>query len=332
MLMSPDLVLQDSHSIHELALIQRKESAYANIRSLNRRLNLAIVVPVYNENGRIYSAGSKLHEACELVSASNHNLRLEFIFVDEGSTDGTYEVLSSIVQASPDQIYVNAHVLQIPEDMKTYKHQTAEEKNVQMGGALLEGFRYACREDSKASHVLYTDFDNSVPLWEIGNALPLIEDGVDVVVGSRRESDSVVVRDKNVAGYGSKFITVWNRLFPALGRIVKDTNGAFHIWKKESLPSVLDWIHTNKVFSPAFKTAYLHKAVQEGRRVESMGITFIDVIDGSHFSGNDPAGRLSVYARIIRHLAPLSSEARDFAQKLLQLDQVGMMQFIAQHE
>ncbi|MDP6447719.1 MAG: glycosyltransferase family 2 protein, partial [Pirellulaceae bacterium] len=52
---------------------------------------LSIVVPVYNE---VESLGELYHEIDEV--ASEHDLQLEIVFVDDGSSDGSWEAIADL--------------------------------------------------------------------------------------------------------------------------------------------------------------------------------------------------------------------------------------------
>ena len=52
---------------------------------------LSVIIPAYNEEKCIKHAYSAIHS----VLAEN-NIESEFIFVDDGSVDGTYEIISEL--------------------------------------------------------------------------------------------------------------------------------------------------------------------------------------------------------------------------------------------
>ncbi|HIP50154.1 MAG TPA: glycosyltransferase [Candidatus Pacebacteria bacterium] len=58
---------------------------------LEKRVELSVVVPVYNEEGNVAKLHKKIVEACEGLHKS-----YEIIFVDDGSCDGTVEICKSL--------------------------------------------------------------------------------------------------------------------------------------------------------------------------------------------------------------------------------------------
>ena len=311
-----------------LAVDRRKNTAFENLKSQDSSVSITVVVPVYNEATRMDRLGTKLQQLRDVEKASRGNVICNIVLVDEGSTDNTVEILHNIKKEVGDEHGEDKiTITEIPDELKEYKTRHIKEKKVQMGGALSHGFRFIA-ENIEADFVIYTDFDDSVPMWEIGNALPHINGGVDVLIGSRREKDSAIERHGEVLGNGARFISVWKDLFPELGKVTNDTNGAFLVWKRELLGEIADWADQTKTYSPAFKTGALAQAVKSGKQVRSMGIAFIDVAEGSHFAGNDADGRLKVYARILKGLA-IHSDNRELVEKIKASNEDEMLDFIA---
>ncbi|MCZ6679570.1 MAG: glycosyltransferase, partial [Candidatus Poribacteria bacterium] len=60
------------------------------------KINLSIVIPVFNEE-------ANLHELCDRLTNSLTRLKgsYEIIFVDDGSTDGSFEILRGLAQMTP---------------------------------------------------------------------------------------------------------------------------------------------------------------------------------------------------------------------------------------
>jgi len=77
--------------------------------------------------------------------------------------------------------------------------------------------------------VLFTDMDQSTPIWELGKLLPWYEQGYDVVIGSRgiaREGSSLVRKA------GSFVFLALRRLF--LLRNIRDTQCGFKSCRREA--------------------------------------------------------------------------------------------------
>jgi glycosyltransferase involved in cell wall biosynthesis len=142
---------------------------------------LSIVVPVYNEEGRLPHMLAQLRDAPQ--QCLNEGLELlEIRIVDDGSTDGTAELLRREAAANP---------LVVPVYMKANRGK---------GAVVAVGIREASGELS-----LITDVDLSTPLSELGALYEPIREGWDIAIGSRaleREKvDRSAYRDVMSRGY-----------------------------------------------------------------------------------------------------------------------------------
>jgi dolichyl-phosphate beta-glucosyltransferase len=125
---------------------------------------LSLIVPVYNEAGRLEAP------LAAVVQYLNQNFqRWEILYVDDGSTDTTFEILQKAA-------------VQYPE-LKTLRSPTNEGK----GAAIRKGFGQA-----QGDILVFSDADFSTPIEECTRLLQLLRSGHDVVIGSRGLPDSKV--------------------------------------------------------------------------------------------------------------------------------------------
>jgi len=118
-----------------------------------------IIVPCYNESGRL--------NAGEFLEWARREPELHFLFVNDGSTDGTGEILDRLSRACHERI---RHI--------TMERNRGKAKAVRCG--FLESFR------SGYDVIGYWDADLATPLETIPRFCELLEDGrVDGVIGSR---------------------------------------------------------------------------------------------------------------------------------------------------
>ena len=126
-----------------------------NYPSSNLPLTVSIIIPVYNEINTIEPLLTRVR------SQNVEFVNLETIVVDDGSDDGTRELLQN-----------NPHL---------YDHLIQNQRNLGKGGAVREGLR-----KSKADYVLFQDADLEYDPIEYGKLIsPILSFNADVVMGSR---------------------------------------------------------------------------------------------------------------------------------------------------
>lgn len=131
---------------------------------------ISFVIPVYNEQGRI----KKTFEALKRVRLP-HGLKLsEVIFVNDGSTDQAKTKINRFRMK-------NKRIASV--------RLVSYEKNMGKGYAVRQGML-----SSTSDYTLFFDADMSTPLSEIVKLKPLMEDGVDVIFGTRKNGQSTVVK------------------------------------------------------------------------------------------------------------------------------------------
>jgi len=120
--------------------------------------SLSVVIPVYNEEENIPELYRELKEVLEKLP-----YRYEIIFVDDGSTDRTYEILQKLAEEDP-------HV-------KVIRFR----RNYGQTAAMYAGFQYA-----EGDVVVTMDGDLQNDPRDIPRLLEKIEEGYDIVSGWRK--------------------------------------------------------------------------------------------------------------------------------------------------
>lgn len=136
------------------------------------RESVTIVIPCYNEETAIPYLSNTL-ESVEYTLSEHY--KPEFLFVDDCSTDSTFELLEALLGTK-----TNARVI-----------RQSENKGVM--GAILTGIR-----EAKSELVCSMDCDCSYDPHELQNMLPKLTDGVDLVTASPYHRDGHV---KNVPAW-----------------------------------------------------------------------------------------------------------------------------------
>lgn len=130
-------------------------SVFMKSKKETRARSLSIFFPCYNDKGTI---GTLVLEARKVAESFTDDY--EIIVIDDGSTDGSRELLQSLKEEWP--------------DLKLVFHN----KNRGYGGALRSGFKTATKE-----FVFYTDGDAQYDVSELPILWEKMKNGVDIVNG-----------------------------------------------------------------------------------------------------------------------------------------------------
>lgn len=189
-------------------------------------MKISVVVPVYNEE-------ASLAELARRVEAAYAGA--EIIFVDDGSTDGTWNVISQLAVENPSRV-------------KGLKHR----KNFGKATALTVGFKHASGE------IIFTmDGDLQDDPAEIPNFLRKLDEGYDLVSGWKKIRHDPI--DKTLP---SKF---FNWATTALtGVKLHDFNCGFKAYRKDVVTNLPLYGELHR-FIPVFAAA-------DGWRVGEMAV------------------------------------------------------------
>ena len=188
---------------------------------------LSILMPVYNE-------ASTLHEIIAKVEAVNlGDVRKELIIVDDGSKDGTRELLKDMAESSKHKIYFHG-------------------QNMGKGAALRTALHYA-----EGDIILIQDADLEYdPAEYVELVKPILEGRADVVYGSRLTGGKVS-RAFNFWHYlGNKMLTfVTNILYNA---ILTDMETCYKVFRADVVKNIQ--IKSNKFdFEPEITAKILKR-------------------------------------------------------------------------
>lgn len=168
-----------------------------------------IIIPTYNEKENI---------AKMIPYVLNLSERFEILIVEDGSPDGTADVVKQLMWEYPERI----HIIE-----RTGK--------LGLGTAYITGFKWALQHTYKYIFEMDADFSHPpVKLLELLNACE--NKGADLAVGSRYVKDGGVVNWPFNRLFLSLFASKYVRLIT--GMRVKDTTAGFVCYKRETLQHI----------------------------------------------------------------------------------------------
>jgi len=213
--------------------------------SRERMLDLSIVVPAYNEQWRIPTTLINL-----LDYLDQSELHYEIIVVDDGSLDNTTEVVKKF-----EKIRSQIRHIRIP-------------SNYGKGNAVKTGVL-----NSYGKRILFTDADGATPIEELERLSVAMDQGADVVIGSRAISskETKVVTNFFRKYLGRVFNTIIN-LF--LIKDVADTQCGFKLFTASSAKFLFE-SQRAKGFSFDFEILFI--ARKTGLKVSEVPVNWQNV-------------------------------------------------------
>jgi dolichol-phosphate mannosyltransferase len=139
-------------------------------------MKVAIILPVYNEIENIAKLEQEFLPIVKKLAQSND---VEVIFVDDGSTDGTYQA-------------IQATFMEVDRNNLRFSIQR-HPNNQGLGAALRTGFKAA-----SADFIVTTDSDGSYSYTEIPALLSCLQNGASIVTASPYHANGKV---EGVPGY-----------------------------------------------------------------------------------------------------------------------------------
>lgn len=182
-------------------------------------MKLSIIIPAYNEEKRLPPSLRKIYQWLKKQKISS-----EIIIVDDGSTDGTLEVVRSWQKKI--------------KKLKIITYKTNRGK----GYAVKKGVLV-----SKGDLVIFVDADLSTPIDQAQKLIREIEKGADVVAGSRASSRGGKVVE---AADKTRILMAW--IFNRFVRLLLiygpgDTQCGFKVFTRDSAKKIFTKIKSNSV-------------------------------------------------------------------------------------
>jgi dolichol-phosphate mannosyltransferase len=212
-----------------------------------------VIVPTYNERSNI--------ERLVATVLSQHE-SLEILVVDDGSPDGTGEIVDRIAAANP------------------RVHAVHRARKLGLGTAYLTGFRWALEREY--DYVFEMDADFSHDPAHLPQFLEAIASS-DLVLGSRyRQGRVTVVNWPMTRLLLSYCANMYARVVTGLR--LGDATGGFKCFRREVLQAIpLDEVRSNGY---AFQIEMSFRAWRKGFRITEIPIVFVDRTDGESKMSN----------------------------------------------
>jgi dolichol-phosphate mannosyltransferase len=212
-----------------------------------------VIVPTYNERENVA-------RLIDTVLAQDR--RLEVLVVDDGSPDGTGEIVEG-------QRQLNARV-----------HLISRPRKMGLGTAYIAGFRWAL--DRRYDYVFEMDADFSHDPAHLPEFLRAIQES-DLVLGSRYRDGKVTVVNWPI---GRLLLSYYANVYAraVTGLPVWDATGGFKCFRRAVLQAIdLDSVRSNGY---AFQIEMSMRAWKQGFRIQEIPIVFVDRTEGqSKMSG-----------------------------------------------
>jgi len=300
------------------------------LEAVREPVHLSVVFAVYRENIRILTRDEHPHGE-DFVRRKLDQLRWLFgptpqhswdlTIVDDGCPENSGRLARRVLDdyAASDETRVLFLEDAIREGLPVASRLTSVDDS-RKGGAIRYGLWHATREARPGNHVaLFTDADLSTHLAQGGLLVhPLTEKGTNASIGSRREPESVVVKESGRDARGRLFIYLWKRLLPQLGGIV-DTQCGFKAFRASHLRT---WIEGTSENGFAFDIEYLLRVRLSGPdSITRVPVAWIDSTAESTTTDLEPyLPMLRAIVGMYRGYLPESVEAERFAELIEALD------------
>src|SRR3954452_8735467 len=206
-----------------------------------------VIVPTFNERENI----TRL-----IGSILEQDHRLEILVVDDGSPDGTGDLVEGVMQHEP-----RLHILKRPRKMG-------------LGTAYIAGFRWALQENYDLVFEMDADFSHDPA--HLSQFLGAI-DGADLVLGSRYRNGKVTVVNWPIKRLLlSYFANVYARVVTGLP--LWDATGGFKCFRRSVLEAIdLSHVRSNGY---AFQIEMSFRAWRKHFKIVEIPIVFVDRTEG----------------------------------------------------
>ncbi len=301
------------------------------ITELSQPLHVDVVFAAYKENNRIlrpeeHPSGEdflrrKVAQLNWLGGASEH-FHWHMTAVDDGCPEKCGDIIENLAREAG---YGEVSVLRLSDAIDKKLPIAAglsSTDDSRKGGSILYGMWNASSKNPEGDHVIvFTDADLSTHLGQVGLLVdPILNQGKDVAIGSRREVNSIVVKQGTRNVRGKLFIYFWKRMLsPALSQVV-DTQCGFKGFRASKVKEVVE---DCLEYGFAFDVELLLKSeIQNPNGIAKSAIAWIDSEAESTTTALSPyLNMLKSIAAMSRKYLPAQESGNAFALLVESLDE-----------
>ena len=205
---------------------------------------LSIIIPAYNEEGRI---GKTIFAINEYLQKQNYSY--EIIVSDDGSKDNTVQLVKNLGEKVK-----NLRVID-------------NKKNHGKGYVVRQGIM-----EAKGEYRLFMDADNATTVDQVENLLPFFKDGYDVVIGDRDLKESEI--KKHQSRFKEILGDIGNLLIQTLAVPgIKDTQCGFKCFSAKFVEKIFPKL---KVDRWGFDIEILALARKFGYKIKTVPVVWIN--------------------------------------------------------
>jgi dolichyl-phosphate beta-glucosyltransferase len=207
-------------------------------------MKISVVLPAYNEARRILPSLEQIYAYMQA-----RHPEFEIIVVDDGSSDDTAAAVRRHFADRP-QLQVLAY------DINRGKGYAVRYGALRAAGDL----------------VLFSDADLSTPIEDLAKMLPLMQQGYDLVIGSRADKRSEIRQHQRFFRESAgKLFNVCVRLI--VGLPFHDTQCGFKIFRRDSLRPVIERLEIDRF---AFDVELIAVALAMGLKVADVPVIWVN--------------------------------------------------------
>jgi len=233
-------------------------------------MDVSIVIPAYNEEGRIIPT---LEKICSYFQSAG--MSFEVVVVDDGSKDGT---VRTVTQWQKNKLF-SSPLRGEDEGGGEIVRIISHPVNMGKGAAVRTGVLAA-----KGNLILFSDADLSTPIEEFEKLRRVMDEGYDVAIGSRGLSESDVKIKQNLL---RRMIGVAGSYMIKLMVIKRfaDTQCGFKMFSNEKGKLLF---RRQKIQGFAFDVELLYRAVRRNYRIKEVPVVWMNSVVSRVDTVRDP--------------------------------------------